>query len=379
MNVFRLVLALIACFFFHGNTYALQGSGVEQAEALGDVANKSVEFQIVSLGNWPVAINAAQIVDASRQTQIKFDPNAMHYASWDTPLWLRIRVSASAPRTSESWVLNFNKPLIEQIEVYTQSAEGFWQKQTAGLFTAHSKWPLQSLTPQFVIPAKLNGNRDVLVRVLHHFPTHFNLTLQTSEAAAANRQNQFLLAGLLLGLMGLMCAASSVMAVIYRNISYIWYALYVGVSFFACASYVGMANYWLWPNSPWWATNASATLTMVTMMAQTQFCRSMFSAKGVGRLWERQGLNVILLLSGLLTLFSVYTDSIAACHSCWGSCYDHVGACFGGAQTKQQNRKIMVFCLPTPYAGTGPFHHRQFRLVSLRLDALLRAAICACF
>jgi two-component system, sensor histidine kinase LadS len=312
MNVFRLVLAaLAASFFLHSNTYAVEESSLEAAVALSELADKDkhAKLPIVSLGNWPVAINAAEVVAASRETQIKFDPNKTHYASWDTPLWLRIRVKADVPTSSGGWVLRFNKPLVEQVEVYTQSTDGFWQKQTAGLFTAHSKWPQQSLTPQFVMPEWRNGEQDVLVRVLHHFPVNFKLTLQTAQAAASDAQNQFLAAGLLLGLMGLMCALSSVMAVIYRNTSYVWYALYVGISFFACASYVGIANYWLWPNSPWWATNSSATLTMISMMVQTQFCRTMFATKGVNSLRERHGLNAILFISGILTLLSVYTDS----------------------------------------------------------------------
>jgi GGDEF domain-containing protein len=311
MSVLRLFLVLIACFVFHGNSHAIEKVNLEEANPLAELNEKNARLSIVSLGNWPVAINAAQVVNASPETQKKFDVNTKHYASWDTPLWLRIRIKADAPTTSGSWVLSFNKPLTEQIEVYTQSNEGFWQKQTAGLFTAHSKWPQRSLAPQFVMPAWPIGNHDVLVRVLHHFPAHFNLMLQTTEATASHNQNEFLLAGFLLGLMGFMCAASIVMGVIYRSASYMWYTLYVGICFFACASYIGMANYMFWPNSPWWATNSSASLTMSTMMAQTQFCRSMFMTNGIGMAWKRHGVSAILLISAILTFFSVYTDSAA--------------------------------------------------------------------
>jgi GGDEF domain-containing protein len=311
MNSLRLLLTLFTCLVFHGSINAIEISKLEEATPLTEQLTKNTKLNVISLGNWPVEISAAQVVGVSLQTQAIFDADATHYTSWETPLWLRIRVKANAPISSGSWVLGFNKPLVEQIEVYTQSAEGFWQKQTAGLFTAHSKWPQRSLTPQYVMPAWSVGDHDVLVRVLHHFPTHFNLTLQTAEAAAGNNQNDFLLAGLLLGLMGLMCAASTIMAIIYRNMSYFWYALYVGTCFFACASYIGMANYSFWPNSPWWATNASASLTMCTVIIQTQFCRSMFVTNDMGMTWKRHGVNAILLVSALLTVLSVYTDSAA--------------------------------------------------------------------
>jgi GGDEF domain-containing protein len=309
MNFLRLLLALVACLVFHSTCIALEKFNSESATALSELDKKDTNLPIVSLGNWPVAISAAQVVQASNETQSVFDTSATHYASWDTPLWLRLRIKADTPTPAGSWVLSFNKPLIEQIEVYTKSPEGFWQKQTAGIFTKHRNWPQRSLAPQFLMPSWTAGEHDVLVRVLHHFPVHFSVKLLTSEATASSNQNQFLLAGLLLGLMGLMCCASIIMAFIYHHASYVWYALYVGISFFACASYIGMANYWLWPDSPWWATNSSAALTMASMMAQTQFGRSIFMAKHTLLTWRRYAVDAILLICAVLTIFSVYTDS----------------------------------------------------------------------
>jgi GGDEF domain-containing protein len=311
MNYLKLMLIFIACFVFHGNISAAGESNWDVVTSLSDLNKKDAQLAIISLGNWPVALDATQVMDASLKTQKFFDAGATHYVSWDTPLWLRLRVKTDETTTAGSWILSFNKPLIEQIEVYTQSEAGFWQKQTAGLFTAHSKWPQRSLSPQFTMPSWSSGEHTVLVRVLHHFPTHFNITLQHAEASARDNQNQFLLAGLLLGLMGLMCIASSIMGAIYRKISYFWYALYVGSSFFACASYIGMANYSFWPNSPWWATNASAAFTMLSMIAQTQFCRSMFIVKNIGTLWKSHGVNAVLLISTALTLLGLYTSSAA--------------------------------------------------------------------
>jgi 7TM diverse intracellular signalling/7TMR-DISM extracellular 2 len=309
MNAVKAFLIWLACFLSAGNSHATEKPNPELATPLAELESRNFQVPVVSLGNWPVAINAAQVASASAETQKNFEPNTTHYASWDTPLWLRVRVQVDAPNAPESWVLNFDKPLLEQVEVYTRSADGFWVKQTAGLFTAHGKWPRQSLAPQFPMPAWTAGTHDVLIRVLHNFPIHFALTLKPAAVDAESKQYQFVLVGFLLGLMGLMCLASVAMAVIYRHTSYLWYALYVGVSFFACASYIGIANQSFWPNSPWWATNSSATLTMIAIIIQAQFCRTIFTGNRTLRTQKRWQINVMLLAGVVLTLINLYTDS----------------------------------------------------------------------
>jgi two-component system, sensor histidine kinase LadS len=257
---------------------------------------------ITSLGNWPATLTVDQAAALPASQHTPFDQDAAHLAHWNQPLWLHFRLLADQPTAAPGWTLELSRPYVDRAEFYARTPQGNWQMQVAGDWIPHGQWPVRSLNPQFPIPLLQAGVNDFYVRISNETPLHMAVTVQRAEDVQTQNQHTFLLAGLLLGLMALMFALSSLMALAYRDTAYAWYALYVGLGFFASATYVGISHYAFWPSATLWAhterwgTDAVIILVMAALAAQTQFCRALFLSS-VASKWVQHGITVILGLN----------------------------------------------------------------------------------
>jgi two-component system, sensor histidine kinase LadS len=250
---------------------------VVSAWGLPAAAAVGAQVTIESLGNWPAAVTVEQIAATQHVQPIAYTPDKLHANSHEKPLWLRIRAVTDQTDMTAGWLLAFSKPSIDRIDVYTPAPEGGWRVQTAGDRIAHTQWPRNSLAAQFSLPAlTLNTPQEFYVRVTNSVPLRFDMRLQRTEVLAVHNQHDFLFVGLILGLIAVMFTVSSVMASTYRSISYAWYSVWVGLGFFVSASYIGFANYAFWPNATRWSDIATASLMLVGLVVQVQFCRVMF-------------------------------------------------------------------------------------------------------
>jgi 7TM diverse intracellular signalling/7TMR-DISM extracellular 2 len=255
-----------------------------------------------------------QVAALTHNTAKPFDQHVAHDASWGRPLWLHFRMPARHADDTSQWTLELSKPYIDRVEFYARTPQGGWQVQTAGDYVPHVQWPVQSLNPQFHIPTWDTAGGEFYVRVSDWIPIHFSARVQpTTEAFHAETTYTFLLAGLLLGLMAIMFTLSSAMALIYRNTTYVWYALYTGLTLLTSASYVGMASYAFWPHATRWSNDAVFVFTMLTMGAQTQFCRAMFLPAASAK-WVQHGISAViactLVSTGLYLLIPTFTSRI---------------------------------------------------------------------
>jgi GGDEF domain-containing protein len=257
---------------------------------------------ITSLGNWPASLTVDQAAALPASQHTPFDQDAAHPAHWDQPLWLHFRVLAEVPTAAPGWTLELARPYVDRAEFYARTPQGNWQRQVAGDWIPHGLWPVRSLNPQFRVPFLQAGVNDFYVRISNETPLHVAVTVQRTEDVQTQNQHTFLLAGLLLGLMALMFALGSLMALAYRDTTYAWYALYVGLGFFASATYVGISHYAFWPGAALWAhatrwgTDAVIILVTAGMAAQTQFCRALFLSSVANQRAQR-GITAILVLN----------------------------------------------------------------------------------
>jgi two-component system, sensor histidine kinase LadS len=226
------------------------------------------------------------------------------YGTTERELWLRLRVSADQPLPDNAWAIDFHKPFIDRITLYTRQKDGIWRKQQAGDWVAHAQWPKRSLSPQFPLAAMDAGQYEVLVQIVSEIPLRLALSLASIEQANAQTQSDLLLFGMVFGLIGLMSIASLLLAWVYRNITYVWYAGYAASTLVLCASFFGVAQYAWWPAATWWPEQSIGALMIMVTVFQLQFCRSMFqTASSPG--WIRQ-CSAGALMFGVLSL-SIYT------------------------------------------------------------------------
>lgn len=309
MRIFWLCACLLAAIFAPA-AHAEIGAPQQDELAQNALATPRLRVYWNTLGNLPVARGIDEVAAVPTTQLARFEPHRTHDAYASAPLWLHLRVETDQASSAKSWTLGFDKTYVAQVSLFTRtSPQAEWYSETAGERIAHVQWPLQTLNPQFHLPAMNAGVHDFYLRVIHAVPIHFALNLQRSEDMQTHNQHQFLLVGLILGLIALMLVASVTMALVYRDTSYAWYALYAGVGLMTCASFVGFGSYALWPASTWWPELSTNVLLLLALVAQTQFCRVMFLSSGSKR--AHYGITGVLWTCLAATGLYLLTDDLA--------------------------------------------------------------------
>jgi two-component system, sensor histidine kinase LadS len=263
-------------------------SGV--AHALQPIASSEITISTAS-----ARTSVAQMAAGTAGKFLPFDPDATHEVSWGQPLWLHVHVRADSATSATEWTLALDKPFIDRVEFYARSPDGGWQMQAAGDWIAHQQWPQRSLSPQFYLPALSVGEHDFYVRVFNLIPLHFSAQLLPSDLAQQHMQHTFTIAALMLGFMALMWLLSSVLALVYRQAAYAWYALYVAINAVLFASYLGIGSYALWRSATWWPEESITLCLMAAMLVQLLFCRALFLSRSTSpRLYKSIPIVVLL-------------------------------------------------------------------------------------
>jgi hypothetical protein len=269
-----------------------------KAIPVSTLVDEDAQLPLKSLGHLPEATTIAQVT-AMRLADLKpFNPDITQPTQLGQAMWLHFRLTSDHPDMATGWLLEFNRPFVDRVELHSQNSQGTWKMQAAGDLIPHDQWPRRSLNPQFVIPTLTPGAHDFYIRVQNSLPLHFGVSLQRTDVMHTQNQHQFLWLGLLLGFMALMSLASLLMALTYRDPIYLWYTLFVALSFLSCAAYAGMANYAFWRHATWWPEISTNVLLMAAVTVQTQFCRAIFYSSATA-VWRQRAITGLLILSVL--------------------------------------------------------------------------------
>lgn len=236
---------------------------------------------------------------APQQRYQPFDTHTTYPLNVNSALWLRIRLQASAPIPGNGWVLAMPKPFFDAVEIYTYSEsqgpnhQSGWQMQTAGGAIAHQDWPIQSLSPQFYLPAMAQGSHEVYLKIWQDLPTRMSFSVQPIAQAFAEGQKNLLMVGLSLGIVAVMLAWSAVLAFLYRKSVYAWYAVYTCVVLLFVASYTGFASYAFWPTNTIWSRHGASIFAMGSVATQLQFARALLLPQAKLR-WLHHAITLVV-------------------------------------------------------------------------------------
>ena len=231
---------------------------------------------IAVLQEVPVDTTVEQVAALPPSAFSVFNANKTYPLNAKNALWLHFRAIGPAATPTLNWTFELPKPFVDKVELYHRTSQGGWDKQQAGDWVPQGQWAMRGLYPQFHLPELAAGTNDFYVKITQLLPLRFSVTLKTAESASFDYQNSLLANGLLLGLMLFVSLFAGVLALIYRNKIYGWYAVYVGFAFLAIASYAGLAYYAFWPTSIWLPEISHGVFLTLAIASQIQFCRVLF-------------------------------------------------------------------------------------------------------
>ncbi len=237
-----------------------------------------MQLPLRAITGLPANATPQQALDALSRAR-PFEAQAVYDLSPNISLWLVLRVRTDA-QSQKRWVFNFVNTFLDRVELHAINAQGQWQSEVAGDNVPHSQWSQRTLAPQLLLPIMSTGEHDVLIKIVHGFAQQIPVKLMEQQQAELANRDSFLLAGLLVGLLGVVLLLSVHLAVSYRDWAYASYALYTFLAILSCSTYLGLTSYWLWPDAKHWPEYSILFLIQASVTAQLWFCQMMFLREG---------------------------------------------------------------------------------------------------
>jgi two-component system, sensor histidine kinase LadS len=267
------------------------------------VGAQTEEIDIVSIGAWRDPTGRAKVQEVFPAKLSAFhatDLRASMRFDGPTAVWLHLRLAAPAdakPTEPSSWMLEIPVPRIDMAELFTQQADGSWAIQQAGDSLANARWTRPGSHPSFDIKLQAGAQQDVVLRLRNMVPLVVPVKISSVSEFQRQQQVDYLLQGMVFGIMLLLLVICLVQGYMYRDRVYLVYAGYVVLEALTLAAYTGVAAHFLWDQSPYWADASLAVLALLVVNSIMWLARDL-TATAV----RNPRLNKVMVVFGLLGL-----------------------------------------------------------------------------
>jgi two-component system, sensor histidine kinase LadS len=229
------------------------------------------EIDIASTGAWPDVTGRAtvqEVFPAKLSSFTSFDLHSPMRFDGQTAVWLHLRLAApvdAKPAETSAVILEVPVPRIDMAELFTLQADGSWARQQAGDSLPNARWTRPGSHPSFDIKLQAGVQQDVLLRLRNAVPLVVPITISSLREFQRHQQVDYLLQGMVFGVMLLLLVICLVQGYMYQDKVYVVYAAYVILEALTLATYTGVAAHFLWNQSPFWADTSLAVLALLVV------------------------------------------------------------------------------------------------------------------
>jgi class 3 adenylate cyclase len=230
-----------------------------------------------------------------------FSGQALNLGFYHSPVWIRFELEN--PTLRDEWILLYDYPRTDSIDLYIETAGGLTEFHTGDHF-AFSKRPLPHQA--FAFPFRLEQGKRAVIHA--RFKTEgtlqipIRITTPAHFADSGARETAFLC--LIYGIMTAMMCYNAFLFFSVRDWSYFYYVFYIATSILLQTAFNGMADRYLWGEFIWWSDRSFAFLTIANVMFAVLFSRRFLQLGKV-----RPVLNAISLVFVLACVLSLAAGS----------------------------------------------------------------------
>ena len=220
--------------------------------------------------------------------------------------WLKIIVSAEVD-PEKSYILELNRPTLEKVTVYIPKNNYQWNIVETGDSVLFNRREI----PHENFLFKLSGSTlktlklPIYIKVQNHGTTSSSIKLVEEQDFYATDHHKLLLVGLYFGAVLGLVVYNLLLYLSVRDISYLWYVVYLGFIGFFSLAINGLTFRYLWPNNPYWANNSTYFFILMSMVAGLGFSQTMLNTKeflpSLAKVMKWS--NVIIVLTTFFGLF----------------------------------------------------------------------------
>ena len=202
-------------------------------------------------GQYPLAGHITVLKDPTGQLtieQVAAPETAGRFAPSDTPtpqfgitrdaIWLKFALDDRSQGIAH-WLLNIPYASLEQIEFFVPQPDGRYQRQQAGLLTPNSEMRFPESYYTFQLPAGLQPDQPVYLRVASSNALTVPLTLWTEAAFDLYKRAENLMGGIYFGIMLSMALYNFFLFLSLRDRNYLYLTLYILATALQTAFFVG--------------------------------------------------------------------------------------------------------------------------------------------
>ena len=247
--------------------------------------------------------NKAQFISSTAETpSFGFTPSAV---------WARFTIKNSLPHSVE-YFLEVKYPLLDHLDLYTPNDTGTFTVLKAGDTLPFKQRIIQHRNNIFPVRLAPGEEKTLYLRCETTSSMNLPLTLHSPVCLAGEISLEQTLLGMYYGILLVMMLYNFFIFIGLKDITYLYYVLFVLTYMLFQLSINGMAFQYFWPNQIWWANNCTPLFIFLAYIFATQFTRNILdTARNVPRLDGilRAGL-VLSLIGAALTIFLGYNLSI---------------------------------------------------------------------
>ncbi len=245
-------------------------------------------------------------------------------------IWSRVRLQNNS--SSSELIASIPHPEIERIDAYLVISGSVVRKVSLGQAVPEKVNAIVDLDHVFRFDVPIGSLADLYIRLESNKQLQLPLAIGTVRAYSDQRSVRNSILGLYMGVMAVLLLYNMFIFLSIRDRSYGTYVLYLTLVAFTQATFLGLSQYYLWPNNHWLAVNASMVFTVLTAIAANEFMNSFIrvpeSLPKIHRLkylfygvivvglvarltyWPLEGYNLLQMAVGPLALYQLIVSAV---------------------------------------------------------------------
>ncbi|MBK5008639.1 hybrid sensor histidine kinase/response regulator [Pseudomonas sp. S60] len=289
---------------------------------------------IVLLGLLPVLAGAVDFADTTRHLplgkvmQVYEDPDgsasiaqvsapgfAQHFrphqqavmnAGYSTSVfWLKLelRPLAQGAATPRQWLLELAYPPLDHLELYVANPDGHFQlAQRTGDALPYDCRQIRQSNYLFSLQLPPGQATTVYLRLHSQGSVQAPLALWAPEAYLEAQPSHFYVLGMIYGVLLVMLVYNLFIYLSVRDVSYLYYILYIASFGLYQVSVNGAGIAYLWPHSPWWANACTPLFIGAAGLFGCQFARHFLQLRSISPRFDRLLQALMLGGAGVMVL-----------------------------------------------------------------------------
>ncbi|HDS1681493.1 TPA: hybrid sensor histidine kinase/response regulator [Pseudomonas putida] len=217
--------------------------------------------------------------------------------------WLKVDLHyvASANALPRQWLLELAYPPMDHIELYLPGSDGeFRLAQRTGDALPYDSRQIRQNNYLFELPLQPGQSTTAYLRLHSQGSVQAPLALWSAEAYMEDQPTRLYVLGMIYGVLLVMAVYNLFIYLSVRDVSYLYYILYIASFGLYQVSVNGAGVAYFWPDSPWWANAATPLFIGAAGLFGCQFARHFLQlgkiSSGLDRLLQ------FLMLGGVLVM-----------------------------------------------------------------------------